>query len=307
MRTKHVPVLAAVTAALVLTAAPVHAEGKAVAGPCDELAAYLRETLTGEVPLPSNEHGNQDWEESLEHRLRSDWHTTPPAYISRVTLACREAIQRGDAPVVVAAARAWTQRPEPGWIEQGRIMLCAMQDPGSLAEISAWMADAHVYGEARAVCASALATWPGAEPQRFVIATRAVRARGDWRPRWEIDPALVAAANARGTPELREQLVPVLVAAHARRARGYDRLQDAVCTDDGKMSAVRTRTCSTLPLEAEADWWGEDRWKRGLASGALSAAFAGLATALVQHDHEKVAGLVLAPAYFLALLAVNID
>jgi hypothetical protein len=279
MKTNHASTLAAL--ALVFVAAPARA-----GGPCDELVAYMRDALEGAAPLQSSEYGNQDWEKSLEERLRSDWHTAPPAYITRVTPECRAAIQRGTAPAAVAAARAWTHQPEAGWIELGRIMLCAMQDPGSLAEVPEWMGEAHRYGEARAVCASALATWPGAEEQRSLVAARAVRPRGDWLGRWEIDPAIVAVANARGTPELRDGLVPVLEVALAKRALGYDRLQDGVCTDDGQLSRARERACTMLPLEAEYDWWYDDQWKRWLASGVATAGFVGLVTASFTESQE---------------------
>lgn len=267
------------TFALLLAGAAAHAEEHTAAGPCDELVTYLREALTGEPPWESSEYGNQDWEQSLEEQLRSDRDTAPPAYVARVTPACRAAIQRGDARVAVAAARAWTQTAHAGWIEAGRTMLCAMQDPGSLAEVPAWMEDAHRFGEARAICVSALATWPGAEAQRTMVGLRVVRARGDWLTRWEIDPAVVAVANALGTPELRESLVPVLEVAAERRARGYDKLQDAVCMKDEQVSRARARACATLPLEAEHDWWQGDQWKRHLATGALTATFASLAAA----------------------------
>ena len=63
----------------------------------------------------------------------------------------------------------------------------------------------------------------------------------------EIDPAVVAAANVMGTPELYEALLPVLAMARAHQALGYDRLRDAVCAGEGAMSDERARACATRP------------------------------------------------------------
>jgi hypothetical protein len=278
-------------AALALVAAPARAEGEAGAGPCDDLVTYLRGALAGPAPVvpERREWDYRLWESRLEEGLRSTSPTMPAAYASRVTPACRAETRRGVAQAATAAARAWTQRREPGWIDRGRILLCTMQDPASLSELTAWMTDVgkdHPY--ARAVCASELATWPGAEPLRRSVLARAIQKVGvDWWGRWEIDPAVVAGASAIGTPELREQLVPVLADAHAHRALGYDRLRDAVCTNDGSMSGDRARRCSPLPTEAEDGWRRSDRTNRWLGRGAATAVYAGAITAaFVERDHE---------------------
>jgi hypothetical protein len=82
-------------------------------------------------------------------------------------------------------------------------------------------------------------------------------------------------------PELREELLPVLFAAHMSRALGYDRLRAAVCTNDGTMSVDRVRVCSTLPADAERAWRASqppppNRW---LVRGGATAVYAGLITA----------------------------
>jgi hypothetical protein len=278
---------------LALAAVPARAEGEAGTGPCDGLVAYLRETLAGPPPLLAKDLEADYFrrESHLEGRLRSTLPMMPPAYTTRVTPACGAETRRGAAPEATAAAPAWTQRPEVGWIDRGRILLCTMQDPTALGELPAWMADVD-HDEARAVCASELATWPGAGPSRGPILARALRRHsGNWPDNWEIDMAVVAAANAMGTPELREQLVSVLATARARQAVGYDRLRAAVCTDDGIMSADRVRVCSTLPAQAEDDW-GQQRKRTDLWTVRIgaTASYATLtALALDQKDGPNIA------------------
>lgn len=290
----QVPVFALACAfVLALAAVPARAEGEAGTGPCDGLVAYLRETLAGPPP-PFAKDLDSDYfrrESYLEGRLRSTLPMMPPAYTARVTPACRAETRRGAAPEATAAARAWTQRPEVGWIDRGRILLCTMQDSTVLGELPAWMADVD-HDEARAVCASELATWPGAGPSRGPILAHALRRHsGNWPDNWEIDTAIVAAANAMGTPEVREQLVSVLATARARQAVGYDRLRAAVCTDDGMMSADRVRACSTLPAQAEDDWRQQrkrtDLWAVRIAGTASYATLTALA--LDQKDGPNIA------------------
>ncbi len=91
---------------------------------------------------------------------------------------------------------------------------------------------------------------------------------------WEVDPAVVAVANVAGTPELLEQLVPVLAEAYARHALGYDRLHAAVCAHHAAMSSNRARVCATLPAEAEHEWsrMGVRPW---ITRGAMTALYGG--------------------------------
>ena len=166
-----------------------------------------------------------------------------------------------------------------------------MQDPASLGDVAAWIDDAH-FPSVQAVCASELATWPSAAPLRGPIFARALR-KGMFG--WEIDLAVVAAANAMGSSELREELLPVLASANAHHARGYDRLRDAVCTDDGAMSSERADACSTLPAEAEGEWPQSEPTRRWLAKGAATAVFAGAVTAAAVERHQE-AGRVVATA-----------
>ena len=279
MEATPVSLALALASTLVLAAVPARAESEPAAGPCEEIVAYLHEALAGPVPEPFIGRGldYRQQERNIEGQLQSTWGSAPRTYITRVPPACRAETRRGAAPAATAAARALTQKREPEWIARGRILLCTMQDPASLGQVDAWMADADP--QVRAVCVSELATWPGAELVRGPILGRAVRKRrGSWQGRWEIDQAVVAAANVVGTPDLAEELLPVLVAAEAHQALGYDELRDAVCTNEETMSHDRARACSTLPTDAEDEWWQSPTTEPLVASGALTTVFAGAVT-----------------------------
>jgi hypothetical protein len=281
-----------IASALAVAAAPARADGETDAGQCDDLVAYLREALGRPVPRLAfaQEPWYRAWEARLEGLLSSTYDQTGPrAFVARVTPACRAAARRGAAPEAAAAARALTQRPESGWVDRGRVLLCTMQDPASIGDVAAWIADP-LHAAAQAVCTAELATWPGAALLRGPIFARAVRKRGFG---WEIDPPVVAAANVMGTPDLREQLVPVLVSAYAHHALGSDRLRDAVCTEDAEMSNERARACSTLLAGVEQEWPQSGSTARWLAKGAATAVFAGAVTAAaLERNHE--AGRVIA-------------
>ncbi len=284
------PALAFVTA-LALAPAQARAGVATDTGPCDDLVAYLRDAPTEPVPrlALTQEPWYEAWEGRLEGLLRSTYdETTPRSFTRRVTPACRAATRRGAAPAAVTAARALTQRREPGWVDRGRILLCTMQDPASLADVDAWIADAR-YAAAQAVCTAELATWPSAGSLRGPIFARAVQRHTFG---WEIDPALVAAANVMNTPELREQLVPVVAAAHAHHALGYDRLRDAVCPFDREKVSERGRACSALPSGAEKEWPQSEPTRRWLAKGAATAVFAGAVTAAAIERHEEAGRLI---------------
>lgn len=175
------------------------------------------------------------------------------------------------------------QRSDATSVDRDRMVLCTRQEPGVLAELGAWMADED-HPLARAVCVAELATWPGAEVARRTILAGAVR-----RPEggsWEIDPAIVAAANVMGTFELREELVPVLAEAHAHHAIGYDRLRAALCAKDAAMSGDRARVCSTLPAQAE-DGWRRNGPRAWLIRGFLTIDYgAAIAASIAARDSE---------------------
>ena len=116
----------------------------------------------------------------------------------------------------------------------------------------------------------------------------AVRRRQTFAVRWEIDKTVIAAAEAPGAPQVRDELVPVLVTAHARHAAGYDRLRAALCTEDGMMSRDRARACSTLPPGLEDGWRRSDHIEQWMVRGVATAAYAGAITAAAVERDESV-------------------
>ncbi len=291
-------VVLAGTVALAVTAPRAYADGDAMSDPCNGVVSQLREAAAHPAPFHIEDligdlgfEYRHRWETDLEHSLVSASSPAPDATIARVTPACRDETRRGAAPAAVATARALTEKSEPGWVDYGRMVLCAMQDPGSTHELQAWMGDGDRPG-ARAVCVAELATWPGVEQQRKAILAALVRKTGVFT--WEVDPAVVAAANVIGTPELLEQLVPVLADAYAHHALGYDRLRAAVCAHDEAMSGNRARECSTLPAQAEQEWrrTGVRPW---LTRGALTVGYSGaVALTYATRDREFSRGFATA-------------
>ena len=270
----------------VVNAASAAAAGEAPLSPeagsdaCAALADKMREALAGPAPpvpaLPLIDPGYDVRERNVEDELRSTAPTAPMTYAGWVTPACRDQSRRDDGSVAVArdAAVAWTSRPKRGWIERGRIMRCAL-DLASRSNLKAWMADPYAPA-ARAICASEVAARPGEASLRDEILANAVRTHHGSVADWEIDEAIVAVANTLGTVALREQLVPVLAAAHAHGALGYDRLRDAVCTDDGMMSSRRAQVCSTVPTGREHAWRRSRQPWMWMARGGATALYAGM-------------------------------
>lgn len=124
---------------------------------------------------------------------------------------------------------------------------------------------------------------------------QAVRPRRSLWPSWEVDGDVIAAAEAASTPESRERLVPVLVAAGARHALGYDRLRDAVCTPDVAVSADRASACARFPAYAEYDWARSTQATQRFVRVVATVAYAGAITATaVEREHE--AGRTIATA-----------
>lgn len=123
----------------------------------------------------------------------------------------------------------------------------------------------------------------------------AVRKRQTFWTVWEIDAAVITAAAAAASPQVRDQVVPVLVTAHARHASGYDRLRAAVCMDDETMSAARARACSTLLAGLEDGWRRRDRTEQWVVRGVATAVYAGAITAAsVGRDGDSSRGIATA-------------
>jgi hypothetical protein len=123
----------------------------------------------------------------------------------------------------------------------------------------------------------------------------AIRDRQTSWARWEVKEAVIAAAKAPESPQVRDQLVPVLVAAHERNASGYDRLRAAVCTGCETMSADRVRACTTLPAGLEDGWRRRDRIETWVVGGVVTAAYAGaIAATIIERDGDTGRGVATA-------------
>ena len=152
--------------------------------------------------------------------------------------------------------RARLARPsEPGWVNVGRVVACAVQDPAYLSAVPEWLADER-HAEARAACFATLGTWPGAgRCARPPSGGRSARVRRLVR---RSRAALGGRAPGRLGREMRDQLAPVLRAAEERQAVGYDSLRAGVCVANERWSAERAQICGAPSASSEARW-REDR------------------------------------------------
>jgi hypothetical protein len=263
--------------------------------PCDGLTAFLQRSFDDAAPVaprrPNGRYagGNNypNWEKDMERALRARFPMGPLGFSGLVTPACREQASRGDAAILGELVRGWTRRPEQDWVAVGRVLACALHDRDALAALPAWMADADLFG-ARAVCTAELASWPEAGAVRDGLLATMVR-KGE--EGWEVDAAVVAVANVQGTPALRRMLVPVLQAARARRAIGYDRLRRAVCEPVG--NDAWEAACTALPAGAEDAWRqrGQTTTRTLGAAGATVLVGGAIVGAYVQRDRGVARGI----------------
>jgi hypothetical protein len=104
---------------------------------------------------------------------------------------------------------------------------------------------------------------------------------------WEVHPEVLEEAEAAATPQEREKLVPVLDAANAHQAAGYDRLRAVVCAE-GTFSIERARACSDLPIRAEERWRRNEKVAHWMARAGATALYAGAVTAtFVEPDRQS--------------------
>jgi hypothetical protein len=169
--------------------------------------------------------------------------------------ACREEIRRDPSGRLAGFVRDALAR-QSGWVNVGRIVACALQDPAYLSAVPEWLADER-HPEARAACFATLATWPGAEAVRPSAFARAVR-EGDHG--WYVDPALLSVLGRPNawSSDARDQLAPVVRAAEQRHAVGFDSVRAAVCVANERWSAERAQICRETSARSEARW-REDR------------------------------------------------
>lgn len=176
---------------------------------------------------------------------------TPASSESDFALAgarCRAEVRRGEAPALVGLVRTWSRDHERQ--EVGRSFECAIQDDESIEALPGWIRGG--MGEAaRTTCYQSLLSWPAARGAWQAALDHSVYQRAD---RWWVDPALIRLASLVATPDLRERLVPVVRAAYAHRAGGFDPLRDRVCVSDSGVSDARRRTCEDLAAQHESEW-----------------------------------------------------
>jgi hypothetical protein len=244
-------------------------------GPCGPLLAHLATLMPDGVLTPQIYVGD-----GLTGYLQRD-DKEPRAILARASPACRAEIRREPAGRLASFVRDALARREAGWVNVGRILACAFQDPAHLSAVPEWLA-AEGYAEARAACFSTLGTWPGAEAVRSAAFARAVR---NGEQGWYVDPALLSVVGQpdRLGPEARDQLAPVVRIAQQRRADGFDSLRAGVCVPNERWSAERAQMCGEASATAEARWReqreGGRRWAIRLGAtvpyvGAVAAAYA---------------------------------
>lgn len=239
------------SAAMVAYAAELHAaEASPQAGdPCGPLLDHL-ETLRPDGVVTPNVYAG----DGLAGYLQRD-DKEPRATLALASAACRAEIRRDPSGRVAGFVRDALSR-QPGWVNVGRLVACAVQDPAYLSAVPEWLADER-HAEARAACFAALANWPGAEAVRPSAFARAVRP-GELG--WHVDPALLSVLGGPNawSPVARDHLAPAVRAAKQRRAIGFERLRAAVCVDDDRRSVERAQTCRETSASSEARW-REDR------------------------------------------------
>jgi hypothetical protein len=217
--------------------------------PCGPLVAHLETLMPDGVVTPNVYVGD-----GLTGYLQRD-DKEPLAILSLASAACRVEVRRDPSGRLPGVVRDALTR-QPGWVNVGRIVACAVQDPAYLSAVPEWIADER-HPEARAACFAALGTWPGAEAMRPHAFARAVR-KGD--SGWSVDPALlsVLGRSSTWTPDARDQLAVVARVAEQRRAVGFDSVRAAVCVAGEASSAERTLICGETSGTSEAGW-REDR------------------------------------------------
>ena len=244
--------------------------------PCGPLVAHLEAVVPGGVVTPNVYVGD-----GLTSYLQRD-DKEPRASLALASAACREDVRRSPSGRLPALVRDVLARPEPGWVNAGRVVACATQDPAHLSAVPEWLGEER-FPESRAACFATIATWPRAQAIRLSAFDWAVRMGADG---WYVDPALLAVVgipNELG-PEMRDQLARALRAAEDKRAVGFGSLRAGVCISNERWSPERTQMCSKTSTTAEARWRDDENRGRTWAirlgatvpyAGGVALAYAG--------------------------------
>lgn len=253
--------------------------------PCGPLLAHVATLMPDGVVTPEVYAG-----EGLTGYLQRD-DKEPRATLALASAACRQEVRRDPASRLPRFVRDALASPEPGWVNVGRVVACAVQDPAHLSAVPAWLADER-HAEARAACFATLGTWPGGGAVRASAFGRAVRGGDDG---WYVDRALLSVV---GRPpdlgaDMRDQLVPVLRAAEERQAVGYDSLRAGVCVANERWSAARGLSCGDPGPTSEARW-REDRQRVrrwSIRLGATAPYLGAVAVTYAQRDSDLGLGI----------------
>ena len=124
--------------------------------PCEPLLTHV-ETLTPDGVVTPEVYAGEGLTGYLQRQDKE-----PRATLALTSAACREAVRRDQSGRLPSFVRDSLARPEPGWVNVGRVVACAVQDPAHLSAVPQWLADER-HAEARAACFATLGNWPGGE------------------------------------------------------------------------------------------------------------------------------------------------
>jgi len=208
-----------------------------------------------------------------------------------VSTGCRAEAEGGHAPDLQRLVRGWARDEQRQGT--GRALMCALHDPLA-TEWPRWFRDPNDPG--RATCLAVAATWPAAQPAYAAAIAAGVYKR---EKAWWVDEALVASAS---TPALIERLTPMLPAAAAQRAYGFDNLHRRLCRDQTQASADRRHACAATASLKESAWRDEEhraeeerrnRPRSRLPRALIATALYGgaIATAYATRDQDVARGI----------------
>ena len=120
----------------------------------------------------------------------------------------------------------------------------------AVEELTGWFGS-RMDEHAKAVCYESLASWPGSDGLWKPALDGAIYEQSD---RWYVDGAVIEWASKIATPDARDRLLPVVRAADAHHAVGFDALRGAVCVTDPASSEAQRTTCVALASQHESDW-----------------------------------------------------
>lgn len=226
-------------------------------------------------------------------------------------VACDQAMQRGEAPESLARILSWVKQPIgpalhyvdciPFRQQEALFVLCTLHPPDQQSWLRQGIADTHFNREMRdaeitGACMSALMHERDAEARTAALSTSGLlKVEGALR----IDA--IRAGFQHAAPHAREQLVPLLREANAKRYVGRDDLHSILCREGEPLPELLRTACAESTgqeedQERKQQFAREERSKviekraGKVALTALSIALAGLQIGLtVQYRDSAVA------------------